>query len=80
MAAVYTCMNSWKEAFNPIIWREQNTFQWDDDFFVLDQRAQLDFFYSANSLKQQSADRIVAPLGHITSILIPSQPDFAFYP
>jgi hypothetical protein len=32
-------------------------------------------FYSASSLKQQSADRHVAPLGHI--ILIPSQPVFA---
>ena len=33
------------------------------------------FFYSARSLKQQSADRHVAPLGHI--ILIPSQLDFS---
>jgi hypothetical protein len=32
-------------------------------------------FYSAISLKQLSADRHVAPLGHI--ILIPSQPVFA---
>ena len=32
-------------------------------------------FYNASSLKQQSADRHVAPLGHI--ILIPSQPVFA---
>jgi len=32
-------------------------------------------FYSASSLKQQSADRHVNP-GHI--ILIPSQPVFAF--
>ena len=31
-------------------------------------------FYSASSLKQQSADRHVASLGHI--ILIPSQPVF----
>ena len=47
-------------------------FQWDDEVrFVLDQHAELDF-YSASSLKQQSADRHVAPLGHI--ILIPSQP------
>ena len=30
--------------------------------------------YSASSLKQQSAGRYVAPLGHI--ILIPSQPVF----
>jgi hypothetical protein len=31
-------------------------------------------FYNASSLKQQSAGRHVAPLGHI--ILIPSQPAF----
>jgi hypothetical protein len=51
-------------------WREQVNFQWDDDevHFVLDQHAELDF-YSASSLKQQSAGRHVAPLGHI--ILIP---------
>ena len=40
---------------------------------VLDQRAELDF-NRANSLKQQSAGRPVAPLGHI--ILIPRQPVF----
>jgi hypothetical protein len=45
--------------------------------FVLDQHAELDF-YSASSLKQQSADRYVAPLGHI--ILIPIQPVFALSP
>jgi hypothetical protein len=39
--------------------------------FVLDQHAELDF-YSVSSPKQQSADRHVAPLGHI--ILIPSRP------
>jgi hypothetical protein len=32
-------------------------------------------FYSASSLKQQSTDRHIAPLGHI--ILIPNQPVFA---
>ena len=41
--------------------------------FVLDQHAKLDF-YSASSLKQQSAGRHVAPLGLM--ILIPSQPVF----
>jgi hypothetical protein len=53
--------------------------QWNDGdvCFVLDQHAELDF-YSAGSLKQQSADRHVAPLGHI--ILIPSQPVFALSP
>jgi hypothetical protein len=34
------------------------------------------FFYSARSLKQQSASTHVAPSGHI--ILFPSQPVFAF--
>jgi hypothetical protein len=50
--------------------REQVNFLRDDDEvrFVLDQHAELDF-YSASSLKQQSVDRHVAPLGHI--ILIP---------
>jgi hypothetical protein len=42
--------------------------------FVLDQHHLLDC-NSASSLKQQSADRLVVPLGHI--ILIPSQPVFA---
>jgi hypothetical protein len=52
---------------------------WNDNevHFVLDQHAELDF-YSASSLKQQSASRHVAPLGHI--ILIPSQPVFALSP
>jgi hypothetical protein len=43
--------------------------------FVLDQHAELDC-YSASSLKQQSADKHVAP--HI--ILIQSQPVFALPP
>jgi len=66
--------NANSEIFPAISWREQVNFQWDDDevCFVLDQHAE---FYSASSLKQQSADRHVAPLGHI--ILIPSQPVFA---
>ena len=61
-----------------ILWREQVNFQWNDDEvrFVLHQRAELDF-YSASSLKQQSAGRHVATFGHITCILIPSQPVFA---
>ena len=59
-----------------ILWREQVAFQWDDDEvrFVLDQHADLNF-HSASSLKQQSAGRHIAPLGHI--ILIPSRPVFA---
>ena len=50
-------------------------FQWDDvnddDRFVLDQHAELNF-QSSNSLKQQPAGRYVPLLGKI--ILIPSQP------
>jgi hypothetical protein len=59
--------------FSARSWREQANFQWDDDevHFVLDQHAELNF-YSVSSLKQQFADRHVAPLGHI--ILIPCQP------
>jgi len=53
-------------------------FFWDDDDdevrFVLGKHAKLDFYISS-SLKQQSADKHVAPIGHI--ILIPSQPVFA---
>ena len=62
-----------------ILRREQVNFQWDDDEvrFVLDQHAELDF-KSASSLKQESADRHAAPLGHI--ILISSQPVFALSP
>ena len=53
--------------------------QWDDDevHFIPDQHDKLDF-YSASSLKQQSADRHVAPLGHINLIL--NQPVFALSP
>ena len=49
--------------FSALSWQKQVTFRWDDDdlHFVLDQQAYLDF-YSASSLKQQSADRHVAPL------------------
>jgi len=63
--------------FSAISWREQVNYQWDDDKvrFVLDQQTELDF-YGASSLKQQSAGRHVAPLGHI----IPSQPVFALSP
>ena len=64
---------------NSVSWREQVNFQWDDDehHFVLDQLAWLDFD-SASSLKQQFADRHVAPLQHFTRI--PSQPVFALSP
>ena len=58
--------------FSAISWREQVNFQLDDDEirFVLDQHDELDF-YSARSLKQQSADRQFAPLGLITVALSP---------
>jgi hypothetical protein len=58
----------WFSNFSAISCREQVHFQWDDDDDELD-------FYSVSLLKQQSADRHVAPLGHI--ILIPSQTVFA---
>jgi hypothetical protein len=53
--------------------------QWNDGdvLFVLDQHTELDF-NSASSLKQQSASRHVAPIGHV--IVIPSQPVFVFTP
>ena len=65
--------------FSAISWREQVNFQRNDDEvrFLLDQHTELDV-YSASSLKQQSAGRHVAQLGHI--ILIPSQPIFALSP
>ena len=48
--------------FSAVSRREQVNFQYDDEVhFVLDQHAELDF-YSASSLKQQSANRRVAPL------------------
>jgi hypothetical protein len=69
------CLTPFQQ-FSAISLREQVDFQWDyDDVrFVLDQHTELDF-YSASSLKQQSANRHVAPLGH--TILIPNQPVFA---
>jgi len=52
------------QLFSSYIW-------WDDDdvHFVLDQHAKMGF-YSASSLKQQSADRHGTPLRHIILILI----------
>ena len=59
--------------FSAISWREQVTFQWDNDVFrsVLGRQTSEVEFYSVNSLKQQSTCRLVVPLG--PSILIPSQ-------
>jgi len=68
------------QQFFSYIMAKQVNFPWGDDdevCFVLDQHVWLDF-YSASSLKQQSADRYVAPLGHI--ILIQSQPVLTFSP
>ena len=70
------CLTPIQQFFLATSWREQVNVQWDDDEdrLVLDQHAEFDF-YSASSLKQQSAGRHVAPLGHI--ILIPNQQVFA---
>jgi hypothetical protein len=65
------CLTPTQQFFAAISWREQVNCQWDDDddvCFVPDQYAELDF-YSARSMKQQSADRHVATLGHIILIL-----------
>jgi hypothetical protein len=72
-------LNTNSAIFSAISWWEQVNYQCDDDdvCFVLDQHAEL-VFYSASSLKQPSAGRHVAILGHI--ILIPSQPVFALSP
>ena len=62
------------EQFQPYHGKNKVHFDDDDDVhFVLDQHAELDF-YSASSLKQQSAGRHVAPPRHI--ILIPRQAVF----
>jgi hypothetical protein len=54
--------------------------RWEDNNvrIALDQHTKLDFFISATSLKQQSAGRCVAPLGHI--IPIPNQLVFVVSP
>jgi hypothetical protein len=67
------------QLFVAISWWEQVNFQRNDyeSRFVLDQHAKLNY-YSASSLKQQSADRHIAPLGYI--IMIPSQLVFALSP
>ena len=59
-------------------WRQQVKFQRDDDEvrFVRETNTLSWIFNSASSLKQQSADRYVAPSGHI--ILNPIQPVIVF--
>jgi len=56
--------------FSAISRREQVTFWRDDDdvCFAPHQNTQMDF-YSASSLKQQSADRNITPLGQIILII-----------
>jgi hypothetical protein len=54
--------------FSTILWWVQVNFQWEDGEV---RYTELDFFYSASSLKQQSAGRHIASIGHI--FLIPSQ-------
>ena len=56
--------------FPAISWREQDNYQLDEVHFVIYQHAELDY-NSTSSLKQQSAGRHVAPLGHIIMIPIP---------
>ena len=58
------------------LYHGENTLIFNEVCFVLDHHADSDF-YSASSLKQESAGIHVAPLGHI--ILIPSQPAFALF-
>jgi hypothetical protein len=67
-------INANSAIFQPYLGKIKLIFKWNDDeaHFVLNQHANSLGFYSANSFKQQSADRHVAPLGHI--ILIPNQP------
>jgi hypothetical protein len=59
------------------LYHDEDKLDDDEVRFVLDEHTELDF-YSASSLKQQSTNRHVAPLGHI--ILIQSQPVFALNP
>ena len=69
-----TGVSEWGPRWAVIIisWQEQARFSW---WCLLCARpTHWVEFYSASSLKQQSLDRHVAPLGHI--ILIPSQPVF----
>jgi len=55
-----------EQFFEALSWREQVALCYNNDevCFGLDRHAMLDF-YSASSLKQQSAGRHVTPLGHI---------------
>jgi hypothetical protein len=61
-------------------WREQVIFNRngsDGVQCVLSQHAELDLYSASSSLKQQSAGRHIAPIGH--NIVIPSQPIFTLF-
>jgi len=64
------CLTPTQQFFSYLMART-SYIRWDDNNvrFVLDQDAQFDF-YCSSSMKRKSADRHVAPFGHI--ILIPS--------
>jgi len=68
MSEWVSCLMPIQQLFSYIMARTVN-FQWDNNVacLVLDQNSQLDF-YSASSLKQQSADRHVTPLGVLSLI------------
>jgi hypothetical protein len=68
------CLMPIQQYFSYIMARTSEWCWWCFDLY---QNAELDF-YSASSLKQQSANRHVAPLRHI--ILIPSRLVFALSP
>ena len=69
-AAIHQLQLLWREQVNKMMLR----FAWN----YTNTLSVIFFFYSAISLKQQSADKHVAPIEHI--ILIPSQPVFALFP
>ena len=68
-AAIHQLQLLWREQVNEMMLR--SAWNYTNTLSVI-------FFYSAISLKQHSADKHVAPIGHI--ILIPSQPAFALSP
>ena len=79
LVMVFVCFTI-SSNLSAISWREQQVNfhrDYEEVRFVLDQHAELDF-NSASSLKQQSACRHIAPLGHI--IPIPSRQVFALSP
>ena len=63
--------NALKSNFSTISWREQVTFQWDDNVLYKSKKLSWIFIVLAH-WKKQSVWKSVVPVGHIT--LIPSQP------